>query len=245
MTTPLSSLYPTSSLSGPSLEFRAFWAVFVKLVLEITVEAYQRMRQDAKARRDWEENQFSRCLTQDYLQPLARQQPLALVAEPRVRVYSEGLKKAMKDGHRVSQRAPEIDIKIFIPTWDYDRVYFAWECKRVADKQKSKEYAKLVAEYVPEGILRFINEEYAVDLDDAGMLGYVLAGDVSTIVQDINASIRRPHRTYQLSAKDCLASSCALGSFQDAYQSNHERFSSHKSVRLHHLFLTFDFDLAK
>lgn len=46
--------YPISS--GSSEPFQVSWETFVQFVLKITVEAYQRMRQDGVAQKDWEEN---------------------------------------------------------------------------------------------------------------------------------------------------------------------------------------------
>ena len=225
---------PTSGSSGP---FRVPWESFVQLVLEITVDAYQRMRQDSVAQQGWEEDTFTLKL-KDYIQPLARQHPLNLVAMVQTPVHTP----AMYTGGVSTKKASRIDIRFFQPREDYERIYFAWECKRVGGKRENREYATLVPKYITEGILRFLDEEYSVGLDDAGMLGYVLAGDVTNIVHDINASMQEPRRKRPLSTSDHLVSSPAIDAFTNVYRSSHKRTVSQRTIRLHHLFLTFDFE---
>ncbi len=226
---------PPLSASGSPARFEISWSSFVHLVLDLTVQAYQQMRQDRTANPDWEEDTFSVRLTLDYLQPLARQSEPLLIVQSQVPAYTA----AMVSGEISTRLAPKIDIELADPWMDYNRVYFAWECKRVADRRVcAPEDRNLAAEYVSEGILRFIDEEYATGLDDAGMLGYVLAGDVGYIVEDINRSMLDRHRTRHLSGGDHLQPSSTVGSFKDIYQSSHRRKAG-AIIRLHHLFLTF------
>jgi len=230
------TLRAPSLASGSPDQFPVRWESFVQLVLEITVEAYQRMRQDGVARQDWEEDTFSASLTEDYIQPLARQHPL--IAMARTRVHTP----AMKSGAVSPRRAKEIDIRLFHSWMNYSEVYFAWECKRVGDKRVNKKYASLISEYITDGMLRFLDEDYSVGLNNAGMLGYVLAGDVTNIVHDINTSMHHPRRARPLPTSDHLMPAPAVGTFRDVYRSYHQRTVSQKPVRLHHLFLKFDFE---
>lgn len=233
---PLHSFPPSS---GPTKQFRVPWKVFVQIVLEITIEAYQCMRQDGAACQDWEEDTFTLRLTEDYIQPLAHQHPLNLKVMPRTRVHTP----EMKTGAVSPRQAPEIDIRLF-SSWekDYHRVYFAWECKRICDKHVDNKCTRLIAEYITEGIFRFLDGKYAPEVDDAGMLGYVLIGDVANIVDDINQSMVHPRRSRQLSSSDHLVPAPPIGIFTDAYQSRHKRVTNQRIICLHHLFLTFDFE---
>ncbi|MCI0692777.1 hypothetical protein L0337_12335 [candidate division KSB1 bacterium] len=225
--------YPISS--GSPEPFQVPWEAFVQFALKITVEAYQRMRQDGVARRDWEENTFTACLAENYIRPLAF--PFVYVV-PHVKIYTP----EMKTGETSTKRANEIDIRLF-GSWEenYHQIHFVWECKRISGRNLDKENDSLIAEYVTEGIDRFIDGEYAASLDDAGLLGYVLLGEAAQIVRDINRSMQDPHRKRQLSDSDCLVSAAAIGAFNDVYQSHHIRLDNQKPIRLHHLFLTFDF----
>jgi len=228
-------IFPSSA--GSLGRFRVPWESFVQLVLEITVEAYQRMRQDGVAKQNWEEDTFTLRLTHDYIQPLARQHLLNLVAEVQTQVYTP----EMYTGVVSTKKASKIDIRLFQPMDDYERIYFAWECKRVGDKRADAKFGSLISKYITEGILRFIDEEYSAGLDHAGMLGYVLAGNVANVVHDINSSMHHPRRTRQLLVSDHLVPANPVGAFTDVYQSYHERVVSTRTIRLYHLFLTFDF----
>ena len=230
-------LHVPSMTAGSPDGFPVFWESFVKLVLEITMEAYQRMRQDGVAQQDWEEDTFSVVLTENYIQNVVRRRQLSLVAMTRTRVHTA----AMKTGEVSPKHATEIDIRLFHPWTNYDRVYFAWECKRIGDKLLDTSFAALISQYVTEGIFRFIDEDYAAELDDAGMLGYVLAGDIGNIVRDINASMGHPNRTRRLLPSNHLFPAPMTSTDENVYRSRHKRSTSQRDILLHHLFLTFDF----
>ncbi len=221
--------------SGSPEPFQVSWEAFVQYSLKITVEAYQRMREDCVARRDWEENTFTACLAENYIRSLAF--PFVYVI-PHVKVYTP----EMKTGKASTKHANEIDIRLF-GSWEenYHQIHFVWECKRISDRNLDKENDSLVAEYVTGGIDRFIDGEYAASLDDAGMLGYVLLGEVADMVRDINRSMQEPHRKRRLSTSDYLVPTAAIENFDDIYQSRHLRKDNRSPIRLHHLFLTFDF----
>jgi len=93
---------------------------------------------------------------------------------------------------------------------------------------------------VNDGIYRFIRGEYASGLGDAGMLGYVLAGSVSNIVGDINATMGNIRRNPPLPESDHLNRAKPMDDFNDIYLSRHVR-TDQTNIRLHHLFLTFEF----
>ncbi len=230
---------PLSSVGEPK-QFPIPWSSFVQIVLEITVEAHQNMRRDKIAQRGWEEDIFTALLVTKYIRPIVRKHPLSLVVEPQTPVYSEAMTEAMKSGQISPKEAPQIDIKVIMPRWDYNEVYFAWECKLVGDKRSNREYARLISEYVTEGIFRFIDGKYSSEVDDAGMLGYVLEGDVSNIVSDINESMLSSKRRRQLAASDHLIPDTPLN-INDTYRSQHHRKKDSSKIRLKHLFLTFDF----
>ena len=169
---------------------------------------------------------------------LVRRQSLALAAIPQAPVYT----KAMKAGEESPRKARKTDIKFYVPLWtNCASVRFIWECKLVGDSRVDGKCKGLVAEYIGHGMLRFLDGAYPADHDDAGMLGYVLAGDVPDIVRDINRSMKTSRRGRRLDDSDDLVSAAAIGDFEDVYCSHHVR-SSGQAVRLHHLFLTFEFN---
>jgi len=230
----LTQLTKVSSSAGEPSAFKLTWPDFVQRILELTVEAYRAMRQDRVARRDWEENVFTLQLG-DYLESIAFDNAIFVIPRPKIHTAE------MKTGEQATIEAKEIDMCLF-GSWEkgYRKKHFVWEAKRVGDKRIDGRYSGLNSEYVNEGIYRFIKREYADGLDDAGMLGYVLAGSVTNIVSDINRSMSRIRKNPTLPKSNRLQIASPVKNFGDAYCSHHTRTDNSK-ICLHHLFLTFGF----
>ena len=193
------------------------------------------MDQDRIAQRNWEENTFTIRLAEDYLESIAYDHSI------RVDIRSKVHTQQMKDGKQQTIEAKEMDLSLF-DVWerDYRKSRFVWEAKRVGDKRVDGKYGTLNSEYVHEAIYRFIEREYADGLSDAGVLGYVLTGDVGNIVNDINQSMGRIRKNKPLPNTNHLQAAQSVDSFDDVYFSVHTR-TDNTSVCLHHLFLTFGF----
>lgn len=232
-----SSLTPPPLSNGSPNYFPNLWKSFVQVVLEITVQAYQNMRLARVARREWEEDTFTINL-EDYIRPIAYKHPLSLTVVSRSRVYVAG----MKTGEISTKEAKEIDIRLWGRWENYDRIHFTWESKLIADKRVDTEHEYLINEYIKNGMFRFIDKRYSSEVDDAGMLGYVLNGDIFNIVCDVNQSMINPRRERQLAASDQLQVSPSISNFTDVYQSQHSRGPNTKPIQLYHLFLSFEFD---
>jgi len=225
-----------SNVSEQFLEIN-LWRAFVKVVLEITVQAYQIMRTKSAVQRDWEEDQFTINLG-DCIRPIAYHHPMKIMIVIRTKTHTA----KMKTEEVSAKQAKEIDIQLWGRWENYDKVYFAWECKRIADKSKDEKYKDLVPEYIKEGMFRFLDEEYSSKIEDAGMLGYVLDGHISSIVKEINQSMVSAQRKRKLSETDCLKLFTPLDTFTDIYISHHKRITSTRPIQLYHIFLTFEFD---
>lgn len=210
------------------------WDEFVQLVISLTIQAYQQMRQNCPVRQDWEENTFTDRLADDYLRPLAFDNLPSLRVEIRSKVHTP----AMKEGQQATIEAKEMDLSLY-GLWerDYWHKRFVWEAKRIGSRQR---YGSLVSEFVNEAIYRFIGLEYAANLPDAGVLGYILAGRVPDIVADINQSMGRLRKNKPLPASNHLQIIAPIHQFDGIYRSSHSRVDS-SVIQLHHLFLTFEF----
>lgn len=220
--------------AGKPDKFKLTWSEFVQHVLLLTIKAYQTMYQARIAQRDWEENTFTIRLGEDYLRPIAFDTMRVIVRD---KVHTPQMKK----GEQPTIEAKEIDMSLYgIWEQDYHKIRFVWEAKRVGDKRIDPKYNVLNSEYVHEGVYRFIRREYADSLNDAGMLGYVLAGCVSNIVNDINYSMSHIRKNPPLPECNHLHSVQPIDSFKDVYRSHHTRTDNTK-IHLHHLFLKFEF----
>lgn len=233
------------------------WTAFLQDVLETTVAAYHILKQKNIVSSSWEEDTFTinleTCmnrLSQRYKSPLHAQTQRPIYT-PEMMVGAVSPKKAVK-----------LDIKIWDKNWDNeDKIYFTWECKLIVDKAREDKHKRLVGEYITDGIVRFLdaNWKYAQEVNDAGILGYVLYGDVAQIVEAINQKILAIPRRPESSAKDVramqalqaarkLSSSdqiklCYPGPVNDFifYESRHRRHFCNRDIRLYHFFLTFNF----
>lgn len=233
------------------------WATFLHVVLEITVTAYLMLKQEGIARSTWKEDTFTinieRCMKQ-----VIRKQKLPLSVISQRNIYTP----EMMLGETSPQKAVRLDLKIW--NWEWyceDDIYFAWECKLIVDKAKEDKHQRLTREYITDGIIRFLNEhwKYAESVDDAGILGYVLYGEVAQVVKAINrrminvahhpeAPAHSERERYirqsssKLSSADFLklSNSMSLQDFQ-TYESQHNRSFCDRSIHLYHFFLTFDF----
>lgn len=221
--------------SGTPSSLPNIWNAFVTEVIRLTIQAYRELRQNGEARQDWEEDTFTINL-EDSLRPILFSHPLNLQIKTRVPVYTP----RMKGGKSSPKEAKIIDIQCW-GQWDqYDKIYFAWECKLMADPS-NRVYKDLPNEYIKEGIFRFIDGKYSSGLSDAGMLAYVLEGSVLNILKSINSSITGSRRVRKLAVADKLTKSSSVDGFEDIYTSQHSRVVDSSRIRLHHLFLTFDF----
>ncbi len=231
----MSQLKQLSSPSdGKPEEFvKLSWPNFVQLVLELTVKGYQAMYQDRVAQRDWEENTFTSRL-KDYIARIAFDYGVQVNFRHKIHTPE------MDEGKQPTIEAKEIDLSLH-GTWerDYFRKHFVWEAKRVGNK-RIKKYRNLHLEYIHQAIYRFIRREYADGLSKAGILGYVLAGDVRNIVSNINGSMNKIWENPPLPHSNHLLIAQPINNFENIYQSWHTR-TDNTNINLYHLFLSFEF----
>jgi hypothetical protein len=233
------------------------WAGFLREVLEITVAAYLVLKQESTVCSGWEEDTFTinqeRCMNR-----LSRGYKSPLRAQTQRPIYTP----EMMAGKESPQKAVKLDIKIWDKNWDNeDKIYFTWECKLIVDKARENKHKRLVREYITNGIVRFLdaNWRYAQAVNDAGILGYVLYGEVAQVVDAINQEMlaipRRPESsTKDVRAMQALQAARKLSSSDQLklcnpglinnfifYESRHCRHFCNQDIRLYHFFLTFDF----
>ena len=208
------------------------WDEFVQLVISLTIQAYDIMKQTCVVKQNWEENTFTLNLS-NCLRPIAHDQDLPIIVIMRAKQHTA----KMQTGEQPTIEAKEMDLILF-DSWErnYDTVHFVWEAKRVGDKRVNGDYGGLNSEYVNEAIYRFIRKEYAANVTDAGALAYVLAGDVGNIISDINQSMSNIRKNPALDASNHLQKAPAIQEFEHIYRSTHVREDDNSPLQLHHLF---------
>jgi hypothetical protein len=72
-------LYSASANLTPSLGnssiFTLPWSIFLNYVVDLTVEAYEKIQAEIRPKKDWHEEQLSAVLADDYLIPTANSRP--------------------------------------------------------------------------------------------------------------------------------------------------------------------------
>jgi hypothetical protein len=117
---------------------------------------------------------------------------------------------------------PVFVISVFLSTQSHDP-HAVIECKRISEGD-----ARLVREYVSQGIDRFRTAKYASDHRIGFMVGYVIAGTALGAVDRVNAYLAKNGRpAEQLSAAVILEN-------ERIWVSEHPRPGKRPPVHLHH-----------
>lgn len=125
-----------------------------------------------------------------------------------------------------------IDVALIL---DQDRDhYVAYECKRLNVHHNGTRHS-LATPYVTEGIMRFVVEKYSEGLPIAGMLGYVIDGDIPFAEQRIWKVIKS--RTSDLALKDGPESIDAVANMR-RFITTHRRTTT-LLIELRHTLLPF------
>jgi hypothetical protein len=142
------------------------------------------------------------------------------------------------------ERLGRLDI-VFIPLINREDIYFCLECKRlnVLSVGVMRTYA---SEYVKFGMLRFITGQYSKAVRHGGMVGYVLDGDVSRAVTNVERNIQRQHSDLCMTPPGAFVSSTVLINDARARETHHNRNHEKPLIfRIHHLFMPTKLSTAK
>ncbi|MCX7011431.1 MAG: hypothetical protein NTW86_02485 [Candidatus Sumerlaeota bacterium] len=114
-------------------------------------------------------------------------------------------------------------------------VYFAFECKRLNVRFPSG-FSSQAAEYVGiDGMMCFITEKYARGLRHAGMIGYVMDGDVAAALRALTKAIVKKARDLCMSARSCLEP-CAIRGDDRVKETTHSLPG--RKLTLYHILLS-------
>jgi hypothetical protein len=125
---------------------------------------------------------------------------------------------------------------IFLPFIPREDVYFCLECKRlnVINGKKKRSYA---AEYVKFGMLRFVSGQYSQAVRHGGMAGYVLDGDISVAMKNVEGNIKKHHADLGMSPPGAFVTSSLLKDDPRARETHHRRPHHDGLFFIHHLFM--------
>ena len=124
---------------------------------------------------------------------------------------------------------------VFSPLLPTEQVYFCLECKRL---NVAKDGAKrgLAGEYVVHGMMRFMTGQYASEVRDGGMLGYVLDGDVADAITRVSAAVGARSQELGMESPGLLLQSAMLSAVAWARETRHKRGATGERFVIHHVF---------
>lgn len=120
-----------------------------------------------------------------------------------------------------------------------ESIYFCLECKWLNVVINGGRRPK-GSEYVKNGMLRFVNGQYAKAVRHGGMVGYVLDGDIEGAIANVENNIQRHCTILCMKAPGELLASSILTHVPTARESFHNRQGETVPFRVHHLFFTTD-----
>lgn len=123
-----------------------------------------------------------------------------------------------------------------LPGAPNESIYFCLECKRLNVLISGKKRPG-GSEYVVQGMVRFVNGQYAKAVRHGGMLGYVLDGDVAGAITNVESNVKSQHVSLCMEPPGTLNSSSVLAEVPTARESLHSRTGESTHFRIHHLFV--------
>ena len=128
-----------------------------------------------------------------------------------------------------------IDIT-FHPMVPSEAIYFALECKRVNVMQANGKVRRYFAEYVTEGLTRFVSGQYSHSVRQGGMIAFVLDGDVPSAINGVLRNIVDKRILIRL-IDESVKPSRFLPANESMRETTHSRDTNAGDVLIQHFFL--------
>ena len=125
---------------------------------------------------------------------------------------------------------------VFIPLVPNEDIYFCLESKRL-NVIRDGQFRAYASEYVNFGMHRFVTGQYAKAVHHGGMLAYVLDGNFSHAMANIEANIRKQFSALCMAAPGAFLPSTVLKGDTRARETHHHRAHEAELFRIHHLFM--------
>ncbi len=127
-----------------------------------------------------------------------------------------------------------VDLKVTDGNCD-EHIYFSIECKRLHVTFPSGRFCSLAPEYVKEGMYRYFNGQYAIGLNKGGMLGYVMDGDISKAIDNVEIAIESQRSILCMQSASILKRSSLIN--KNFVRETHHIKSDKSPFTIHHIFL--------
>ena len=125
---------------------------------------------------------------------------------------------------------------VFFPAPNDEDIYFCLEAKRL-NALVSGRRESLAHEYVTKGMRRFVDRKYSPHVGHAGMLGYVLDGNVDRAMRNVGNTIRRHYEHLRMEPPGEMYPSTVRSDDTHTKETHHNRQNDSVPFRLHHLFV--------
>jgi hypothetical protein len=135
-----------------------------------------------------------------------------------------------------------LDIVFFpsgLPNTPDESIYFCLECKWLNVIKNGKKQP-LGSKYVQQGMLRFVRGQYAQAVRHGCMVGYVLDGDITSAILNVEKNIRSKHQELCMVSPGELTVSSIIPTYSTAKESLHNRLNNTSPFHIHHLFFAAD-----
>lgn len=101
---------------------------------------------------------------------------------------------------------------------------FVVECKNLKSAEQR---------YITDGVSRFTTEFYSKDDSEAGMIGFIVGGNISSITPNLSIRVEK-ESTFDKTLKSHLSLKCLA--YKDSFHSSHTR-PTKGAILIHHLFV--------
>lgn len=143
-------------------------------------------------------------------------------------------RECVEDHIRTGRERGRIDLCFTPANRCHEHVYFAFECKRL-NVVKKKGKKTLAPQYVKDGMIRYVNSQYASRLHDSGMIGYVMDGNLTTAIKLVDKNVRRHRTRLKMNPPGGLDTSSILKTHPQVRETVHNLRG--RKFTLHHIFL--------
>ena len=216
----MTSEFQDSAFGSPDLLASELSPEIEKAVLQFVVDGFERWQMSGFKRYGDHENHFTVRLVA-CMREIRRERNIALVPYYQFVEPSDEMLEGLED----PAHAPCIDMVVSRDLLNED-IYLSIECKRLAPND-------LTRLYVVEGIERFVSGYYGAKAQTGAMVGYLLDGTPSTVLQRVNAHVDNQPT---MGTGHGLTSIDPIGQLDAVFSSIHPRQSPYQTIRLTHLF---------